>query len=227
MQPRSRLQNELTNYFNDGRFLRYAKGEIILNAGDEPPGVYLIQRGFIKVYSISDEGDENIHIIYKPGEVFPLIWAFKGLARNVFYQAISSCRLWILSTEDFRVLVDKSPAAAKAVINQLTDQFHVYADRLDNLEYEDAFERVIYRLLFLVGRFGVKSGRRVIIDAPITHQLIADSINLVRETVSRQIEELEKSKLVSHRGRKIVIEDAKALHKLIGEPLSLNRRQLL
>jgi CRP/FNR family transcriptional regulator len=104
-----------------------------------------------------------------------------------------------------------------AIINQLTNQFHILADRIENLQYGDALYRVAYRLVFLSNRFGVKEGKKIIIEVPVTHQIIADTINLARETVSRQIEELEKRKLVSHRGRKIVIEDIAKLRRLINK----------
>jgi len=216
MQQENRLHSELINNFKRGRVLKFDKGEIILQAKDIPQGIYLIDKGFVQVYSISDEGDENIHIIYKAGEVFPLIWAFNNITRDVFYQAISPCQLYLLSKEDFLAAVHDLHEMSNAVILQLTEQFRVFADRLENLEYGDAFERVVYRLLFLASRFGEKSRHKIIINAPITHQRIADSINLVRETVSREIEELEKQKIISHRGRKIVINDIKGLQKLVG-----------
>ena len=178
-----RLQNELANYFKEGRLLKFDRGEFVLNGGEEPRGVYMIQRGFVKVYLIADTGKESVHIIYKAGEIFPLIWAFKGQALNVFYQSLGPSRLWLLTTDDFNELIKSSHEASQAVIRQLVNQFHILTERLANLEYSSAADRVVYRLLYMAGRFGVKDGRRIIIDAPITHQIIADTTNLVRETV--------------------------------------------
>src|SRR3990167_2935810 len=96
MDPKTRPDSELINRFKKGHSLSYRKGEIILRAAEEPSGVYYIAQGFIRVYSITDQGEENTHIIYKAGEVFPLIWAFNDIARNVFYESLSASRLWRL-----------------------------------------------------------------------------------------------------------------------------------
>ncbi len=213
---------QLPEKFKSGRLLQFSNREIILKAGEQPPGVYFLASGFIKVYSISEHGEENIHVIYRPGEVFPLIWAFKNIVRGVFYESLGPTKLWCLPKDDFLHEVKTSLPMANVILGQLVEQFHIFADRLDNLEYNEAEERVIYRLLFLAGRFGKKLGAKVIIDAPITHQHIASSINLARETVSREIEKLEDQGLVEHQKRRIILKNVAKLEQLIGEPTSLN-----
>jgi CRP-like cAMP-binding protein len=51
-------------------------------------------------------------------------------------------------------------------------------------------------MLFLSERFGKSHGSQIIINAPITHQDIADSINMNRETASRVLEDLFKEQLI-------------------------------
>ncbi len=222
MDAKIKPDSELIERFKQGRSLAYRKGEIILRAAEEPGGIYYIDQGFIRVYSITDQGEENTHIIYKAGEVFPLIWAFNDFARNVFYESLSASRLWRLPKDDFLHHVKTSHNVSYSLLRQAVNQFNIFADRLDNLEYTDAFERVVYRLLYLAGRFGQKKGQKIIINAPITHEHIGSSINLARETVSREIEKLERKGLVSHQKRLIVLNDITALEKLIGESISLN-----
>lgn len=222
MDAKNNSHSELVNQFEQGRLLTYRKGEIILRAAEEPGGVYCIKQGFIRVYSITDQGEENTHIIYKAGEVFPLIWAFNNIARNVFYESLNPSKLWRLPKDDFLHLAKTSHNFSYLLLQQAVNQFNIFADRLDNLEYTDALERVVYRLLYLAGRFGQKKSKKIIINAPITHQHIASSINLARETVSREIEMLEHKGLVSHQKRLIVLNDIAGLENLIGESISLN-----
>ncbi len=219
---KTRPDSELISRFKKGRSLSYRKDEIILRAAEEPSGVYYIAQGFIRVYSITDQGEENTHIIYKAGEVFPLIWAFNNIARNVFYESLSASRLWRLPKDELLHYVKTSHNVSLSLLRQAVNQFNIFADRLDNLEYTDALERVVYRLLYLAGRFGQKKGQKIVINAPITHQHIASSINLARETVSREIERLERRGLVSHQKRLVVLNDIAGLENLIGESISPN-----
>lgn len=213
---------KLLELFKGGRLLRFRNREIILRAAEEQPSVFCIAHGFVKVYSITDRGEENIHITYRPGEIFPLVWILRNVVKNIFYESLGATKIWKLAKEDFLSSAATSPDISRALLLQLTDQFDVYSDRIDNLEYTDARERVVYALLFLAGRFGQKQQKKVIIGAPMTHHHIASSINLARETVSREIEKLEHEGLVSHRRRQIILKDIKSLKNIIGEPSSPN-----
>lgn len=203
--------------FESGRHLDYRNREIVLRAGETPQGVYFINKGFIKVYSISDHGNENLHIIYKTGELFPLIWAINGTLRSVSYESVGPSQLYRLTKEDFVAKMHGTSILHQAVIEQFADQFQIYADRIDNLEYTEAIERVAYRLLTLAHRFGEKKGSKIYINAPITHQHIAESINLARETVSREIEILEKQGLLAHKKRQIILTKLDDIKKIVGD----------
>lgn len=219
---KSRPQTKLIEQFKEGRLLHFRGREIVLRAGEEPQGIYYVNSGFVRAYSITDQGEENIHIIYQSGDIFPLVWAFKGIVRNIFYESVGPSKLFRLGKDDFINLVRDYPEVPQLLLQQLTDQLDVYADRLDNLEYTSASERVVYRLLFLGGRFGEKQGSKIVINLPSTHQHIARSINLARETVSREIEKLERRKLVSYKKRLLVLNDVQKLEELIGETASLD-----
>lgn len=217
-----RPDNNLLTAFSKGRRLNFDNHELVLRAGESPKGVFYLAKGFVKVYSITEHGVENLHIIYKAGEVFPLVWAFKNLPRSVFYESLGPSELYMLPRDDFMELVKTSAVFNHELLEKTVDQFYVYADRLDNLQYSDARERVAYRLLFLAGRFGKKVGKTFVIEAPITHQHIAESINLARETVSREIEKLEHEGILGSQKRRLVLKDVSALEKITGEPTSIN-----
>ncbi len=212
--------DKLRSYFINERLLHFKKGEVLARPAQPPAGVYFIEKGFVKVYTISDSGNEYVHIIYKAGEVFPLIWALKSITRNVFYEALAPTRVRVMPKSDFLELIETDHDACRLFLDKVTEQFGILADRLDNLEYSHARERVIYRLLFLAGRFGEKIEDGILINAPVTQQLLASTINLQRETVSREVESLEAARLISYANHKIVIRNLKKLTKMISEPVS-------
>lgn len=211
----------MERFFKDGRLRRYSAGEVVLD-GVEPSGAFYIYRGYVKVYSIGDDGSRYVHIIYKPGEMFPLIWILKGIRRRVFYEAVSEAELFEVPKQEFTERMQKDSKLCNETLRQLAEQFYIYADRLDNLQYKSAYERVVYRLLFLAGRFGQRRSDGIIINIPATHELIAESINLARESVSRQVEKLEKRELLSYERGHLVLHDVEALSREFSEPVSLD-----
>jgi CRP/FNR family cyclic AMP-dependent transcriptional regulator len=214
-------QSGLASFFRAGQAMSYHRGDVIMRGADRSGWVFLIESGHVKVYTITDRGEENLHIMYLAGEFFPVLSTFKPVVRNVFYEALGPSRLWRRRKDDFLDFVKRDTDSAYATLTQVVNQFYVYADRLDNLEYTNAAARLAYRLLLLASRFGRAEGTSIVLDAPITHQDIARSINLARETVSREIEKLEHKGLLASRRHCIVITDIERLAREVGETVNL------
>lgn len=53
-------------HFSDGSRIEFSKNEGLIHANEEPQGVYLIKSGFVKAYSISRTGTENLLLIHQP-----------------------------------------------------------------------------------------------------------------------------------------------------------------
>ncbi len=209
-----KTSRQIAELFKSGTRLRYQKGEILLHAGDTPKGVYLIEQGYIKVYTIRNSGDLNLHVIYKPGEMFPLIWAYQGKYAPVYYEAMDDVIVRRCARESFRSLVFGDPAVAKLMLEDLAGYHWVYANRIENLELARSYDRVIFRLITLAERVGAgNNAGEVVLQAPVTQQDIADSLNMIRETASREIEKLEKQGLVAYRDHRLVITDLAKLRQ--------------
>lgn len=226
--PKYQQSETIRRLFNRGQPMAIGKNEVILGNDATPNGVYYIATGYIKIYSISDNGDEYVHIIYGPGEIFPIIWAYLGIEpESLFYESISECTLWRISKKWFQEFIRTDVPFSYAMSLQLAQQFRIYTDRVDNLEYKKASERIAYRLLFLASRFGMKSRGIIVIDVPITHEIFANSVNLARESVSREIEKLERKQIVKQVDGHLHILDVGALAGQLSRPGSLGNWNLL
>ncbi len=206
----------LTEHFRGGRKRVYKKGEVILHAGDDPQGVYYIERGLIKIYSLTKDGDEHIHLFYADGDIFPFVWIYRDTLRNVYYEAIEDTTVWLVPKETFKAFVASNIDIALLLLDKVTGLIRVYAGRVDTLQYSNSYERTATLLLSLAYRFGKSVEIGCLIDVSLTHQDIASSINLSRETVSRATERLQRKGIISYdRNRRIIITD---LDKLIAIP---------
>jgi CRP/FNR family cyclic AMP-dependent transcriptional regulator len=197
---------KLENFFQTGTLYRFQKGELILQAEEEPQGIYFIEHGHVKIYSIRNSGESNMHIIYKGGELFPLIWAYRGKNLSVFYEAMDDVTVHRVGRQEFKDFSRQHLDISNLMQDYLATVFWIYANRVENLGLSRARDRVIYRLLFLIDRFGVKNQLgEVLIDLPITQQDMADSLKMIRETASREIEKLESQDIIAYRNHRIVI----------------------
>jgi CRP/FNR family transcriptional regulator, cyclic AMP receptor protein len=209
--------DSITAHFSDGLLLRFSKGEVIIQGHEEPGGVYLIKSGFIKAYSISHAGLSNLLLIHKIGEFIPLPWALDGgHTTGMFYEAMTDVEVLRASKDALRSAMGRNAWLSREILTQTVNIISIYTQRITTLEYRTARERVIAELMSLAERFGEKHGKEVIINAPITHQDISDSINMSRETASRALEMLFEEGLMGQKDHLFTIKDIHKLRTALG-----------
>lgn len=182
--------------FGRGTKLRYNKGEFIIRPGDAPPGVFFIESGLVKAYDITKYGEENLLIIRKEHEIFPLIWAVTGAERKIIYQALSPTVVWRMSRKDYLAFIDSNPEATAGLLAMAVEMYRIHSERIINLEYRTVRERLISFMLTMARRFGEVTDDGMLIKVPLRQQDIASSINASRETTSRELSALEKKGLI-------------------------------
>ncbi len=178
-------------HFGDGVIKYFSKDETIINGFDGPQGVYLIKKGFVKAYTLTKSGQENLLLIHDVGEFIPLIWALDGVhTEGLYYQAMSDVTVLKTSKEKLRSAMEENTRLSQEVLKQSVNIITAYAQRVETLGLRTARERLIAELLNLTEMFGKPHGSEVLIEAPLTHQDIANSINMTRETATRALGQL-------------------------------------
>lgn len=199
--------------FHRGTRLTYKKGEFIIRPGESPPGVFYIEEGIVKAYDITKYGEENLLIIRKEKEIFPLIWAITGQERHVIYEALSPVSVWRIDRSSLLALIENQPEVLSPLLDMTLEMYRIHSERIINLEYRSVRERLISFLLTMSNRFGKKHrDGSVTIEVPLRQQDIASSINASRETTSRELTALDKKGYISTNGEIILkkIDDLKS-----------------
>ena len=205
---------EFVEYFRrQGTKQTFRKGDFIIRPGDAPHGIFYITQGLVKAYDITKYNEENLLIIRKQDEIFPLIWAFTGREHNIIYQALALTITFRVTRQDFLNFV-KTHAGAMAPLLDLTmEMYRLHGERILNLEYRTVRERIISFLLTMSQRFGKSTADGLLIEVPLRHQDIASSINATRETTSRELSALERKGLLENKQSYTLLKDIEALRK--------------
>ena len=201
-----------------GKRANYKKGELILRSNEDTEDFFVIERGLVTVYGISNIGEKYIHIVYGEREVFPLRWLVDSTSLNLYYEAGTDCTVMRYNKKRFLETLHVDASVGFAMLLQVVRQFSVYIARVDNLEYKFAQERIAYRLLLLAKRFGTrKKGSSGYIELPVVSQEeIGSAINLSREGVSRGLRRFKKLGYIMYSDRKLVILNREGLRKELG-----------
>lgn len=209
----TRTQHDaLVQLFLSGTKFTFKKGEFIIRPGETPNGVFYLESGLVKAYDISKYGEENLLVIRKSGEVFPLIWALTSQERHIIYQALDDVTVWRISQTLYIDELAKHPKLLRPILEMTIEMYRIHSERIMTLEYRTVRERLISFLLTMAQRLGKKDKDGVVtIDAPLKQQDIASSINTSRETASRELIRLERLGLIKTRQFKISLLDPKKL----------------
>jgi CRP-like cAMP-binding protein len=205
---------ELVEFFRlHGVKQTFKKGDFIIRPGDAPHGVFYIYQGLVKAYDITKYNEENLLIIRKQDEIFPLIWAVTGNEHHIIYQALATSTTYRISREQFLDFIGSSTDAIIPLLDMTMEMYRLHGERILTLEYRTVRERIISFLLNMSQRFGKETSEGILIEVPLRHQDIASSVNATRETTSREISALERKGLLENKQSFTLLKDLEALTK--------------
>lgn len=196
----------------------YQKDEIILLQEEVPRAAHVIKKGLVKVYDITNEGEERVISFDATDEIFPIGWVFGKIEKTqYFYQALTECEVYILQRNDFLRYLRLHPKMGAEMYAGLANRFVSLQGRIHALEQSKATDKIIYTLVYLCERFGKQQGAqgKVTLDVPLTQQEIANFVGLTRETTSVELKKLERQKLLTHSHKKYVINVEKLLESIL------------
>lgn len=178
----------------------FAKRRTILFQGEIPRGVQVVERGLVKVYGITNGGDQRTVTLLGTGDIFPAECIFdKSRVSLYYYEAVTDCSVLSLAKSEFVAALDRDSALRDQIFRSYMAHYvsatmHIYA-----LEHSHAQEKLVYILQYLVARFGEKQANGLTrIELRLSHQDIAEMVGLTRETTAVELHKLKAKKLISY-----------------------------
>lgn len=190
------------------------KGTILFNDGEPLNKLYFIREGFIKLYRLSDDGQETTIYLYGSGSILGIrALTSKDQCAKHFAEALTDLKLWTMQREDYLKLLEEHP-------EYILDLTHVFMQRLNYTERKlesmiatNVLTRIAIFLEDVALRFANLDKEPITLPLPLTHQRIAEFVGSVRETVTMAIQRLEKEGVLTVNRGQVVILNLEKLHK--------------
>ena len=186
------------------------RGEYLFSTGDEFSSIYAVRSGSLKVFSIDDEGEEQVIGFYLPGEILGMdaIDSKKHISNARSLETSSVCEIPFESIEDL-----------SANIRNL--QVHMYKllsreIRFDQelqmlLAKKTAEERIGAFLMNLSMRYEQRKLSSTRFRLPMARSDIGNYLGLAVETVSRIFTRFQTMGILRVEGKEVEILDRSAL----------------
>lgn len=173
------------------------KGHVLYRSEEEVEVLFLLKRGKVEVYSLTAEGKRLTIETIGPGTFFGEMPLTAQSMHQTFAEAVEDSLLCVLSRGDMERLLLQKPHVALRLVESLSRRLEETRAKLEDATFRNAAARVCRALLRLAQGTSELSG--------LTHQELADSTGLYRETVTNVLNRLQERRLVELGKRKIVI----------------------
>ncbi len=194
---------------------RLAKGKMLFQKGDSPQdGMFSVVFGQVKLAFPSPSGNEKVVDIVEPNQLFGEGVIFMDQPYPLFAEAvIDSLLLHIPKTLLFE-LIGHDPTFARQMLAGMSMRLHSLIQDVESYSLRSSAQRVVGYLMQLCPHKSKDDcATNLVINLPISKQLIASRLNLTPETLSRIFHDLAAAKLISVAGKKITIHNLTRLQE--------------
>lgn len=187
----------------------FKKGESIYRAGDTSNSLYIVNRGQVKIYYLSEDGKEQIIRILNHGDFTGELALFQQTVHESFAEALVDTQICLINGDELEKLLLKYPTISMKILRE-------FSNRLANSERQTtrvATARVETRLaLYLVDLLEQKEDSEKIVTLPMSKKDLASYLGTTPETLSRKLTDFETAGYIEQRGqRKIKVINIEAL----------------
>lgn len=186
----------------------YKKGEMLYLEGDTSDSIYIVNKGKVRIYRLSESGKEQLVRILNPGDFTGELALFRESIHEAYAEAMIKTDICMISRNDLQELLLKYPTISLKILSE-------FSNRLDTSEKQTtrfATEKVETRLALFLSECMEAGNRSLEIELPMSRKDLASYLGTTPETISRKLAYLEEEGYIKQRAsRRIKILDLDGL----------------
>jgi CRP-like cAMP-binding protein len=160
--------------------------------------VYSIQEGYVKMSKYMDNGDEFIIGVLGPGDYIALLAVLQGKESYIASaSSLSELVLKRLSQEEVKSAYESNPDFKDLCLKCAVTRSNLFHNQMLVSANTDIKEKIIVILKNLSYKFGQVQGKKLIVTLPFSKTVLANIINIRRETLSRYLSLLSQEDILS------------------------------
>lgn len=189
--------------------ISFQKGEVIIKKGQDVGGVYIVNAGELRIYTLDPNGIEKPIDNLNPGEI--CLFAVDCIMKRMTYPAwlkidSEQADIFFIPAAVFRKLYLEEPWIRDFILEAMSSRIYSMMSVIEQTLTYDVGSRINSLLL-----------RECPLNREInlSHQEIADRIGTAREVVSKHLKYLEKQGYIELARMKIIINSSENLAALL------------
>jgi CRP-like cAMP-binding protein len=191
------------------------KNQPIYFPNEPSSSIFFLKMGRVKISRYSDDGKEIIMAFINPGEVFGEMAYLGEGERTDIAITVEPSYICAINKNDFAGFIEKNPSMNPKMTRIIGLKLKSYSERIEDLVFKDAKQRVISFLMKLTEENGKKVGEQIFVKPFLKHQDIADLTACARQTVNDVLTDLREMHIIEFDRKKLVVNDKEKLKALM------------
>ncbi|MCD8122879.1 MAG: Crp/Fnr family transcriptional regulator [Clostridiales bacterium] len=187
----------------------YKKGQIVHNGLTDCTGLFLIQSGQLRAYTISDEGREIT--MYRLFErdicLFSASCIMRSIQFDIVIEAEKDTKVWLIQAEAYKKVMEESAPLANYTNEIMASRFSDVMWLMDQIMWK-SFDRRL--AAFLLEESSLENTSTL----KITHEIIGNHLGTAREVVTRMLRYFQSEGMVKLSRGTVELTDMDKLEKL-------------
>ncbi|PJA97645.1 MAG: Crp/Fnr family transcriptional regulator [Ignavibacteriales bacterium CG_4_9_14_3_um_filter_34_10] len=191
--------------------------------GDEPvyfaeepsKNIYFLKTGRVKITKYLADGSEKIIAIINPGEIFGEMAYFDEAQRTDFAITLEPSLICAINKNDLASFIEKNPALNIRLTKILGFKIKSFTERIGDLIFKDADQRIASFILRYVEKNGKKIGDQIFIKPFLKHQHIGELTACSRQTVNYFLTGLREKGIIDFDRNKLIVNKIYELKKVV------------
>ncbi len=197
---------------------RLHDGELLYARGDQPTGLFGVERGRVRISNTSSEGKELTATYFENGDWLGEISIFDGLPRLTDAVACGESQVLVVPRQAIQDLLARQPELYAPFVQILCRKLRMAMEGMSDLMLLPLSQRLAKRLLALADDYGRPHEHGIEIDFHLPQDELGRLLGTSRQSVSKELKALEKNGWVKLAYGRIIVADREALTAHIEAP---------
>jgi CRP-like cAMP-binding protein len=203
---------DISKIANRQQVKSFRKKDVLFTEGDTPQGLYLLNKGKVKIYKSHELGKDLITRLLQAGDFFGYLPLLEGTKHTSSAEALEDCEVTIFPEEDFKKLLEHSPAVAQQFVKLLAGNLTKEHEHLIALAYSSVRKRTAEALLTLKSRYQKNPDEQF--SMPIAREDLANMVGTATESLIRTLSDFREEGLIQIAGSTITIVNVQKLERM-------------
>ena len=174
------------------------KGELLYRSGEQDNALYIVHKGRILIYQLSQDGKQQLIRILNPGDFTGELTLFSGDAVHEDYaEAALDSHICVLHREDVQALLAQYPSIAIKILEEVSRRLMQTQSHVSKVATVSISRRLIMYLEGLMQKpDGNEEPEELILTLPMSRRELASYLGTSPESISRKFTEFEQEGLI-------------------------------